>query len=788
MTGLPTLPPAIAALLEEQDIGIANVAPDGLVIDVTPGFERLVGRSAADIIARPLLDLQSDGGVDLVAALADLEGTIGPLPRRLLGPDGTVAVDVTASREPDGSLQLVCRPHRRQRVSSADERHQEAIDRLPIGVVELQIGRDSVRTNKIFRTMVGTDVDDMVGLRAHVVDNDRLDALVADAFLHVAQGGAARADLELRHAEGQAFPARVRVQMVAATDDDDGFLVVTVEDLTTTLERDRDHQRLLGIVDATTELVGVCDIRTGDFIYMNESARDLLGWHGFDSVPAQAIFTETTHPTFENEIVPALRRHEPWRGDIEVQTPNGPRTLDCSILRTSEAGDSVVCFLGRDVTEIRASAAEFARLANHDELTGTLNRAGLLSALHDFRRRGESYALLYLDLDRFKVVNDSHGHQAGDELLVAVARRLLSIVRGNDCVARIGGDEFVIAAPAVDVETAQHLAERIRLALGQPVATSAGTHATSTSIGAAMSALVDEPEAVLRDADAALYRAKSRGRNRVEMFSAAMRIERTVRSKLADDLRIALAKGCLDVAYQPIVRLADGMVTGIEALARWNHPEHGPIPPDTFIALAEQHRIVADVDRYVWARAIEDVGRMQSIEGAPLCIHANLSPLHLQRLDELVATVVELIDDTDFDPERLCLEITESALVADVDAARRSLAELSALGIELGLDDFGTGYSGLGSVAGLDLDVLKIDRQFVADLTATSHGPTIAQCIVDLAHGLDLGVVAEGVESADQAAMLEAMGCRKAQGYYFHRPMPIDQLRALLIAAPADPA
>ena len=209
-------------------------------------------------------------------------------------------------------------------------------------MVELQIGTNTVRSNVAFRDLIGGDVADLAEVRSHVVDTDHLDQLVTEVFIDVANGGAADAHLELRHSDGTEFPVRVRVQMVAAREHDDGFLVITVEDLTSFFEKDRDHRRMMDIVEATAELVGFCDIRSGDFIYMNESARELLGWHGVDTVPAKAIFTETTQPTFEDEIVPAIRRHEPWRGDIEVHTPMGPRILDCSILRTTERGDSVV--------------------------------------------------------------------------------------------------------------------------------------------------------------------------------------------------------------------------------------------------------------------------------------------------------------------------------------------------------------------------------------------------------------------------------------------------------------
>jgi diguanylate cyclase (GGDEF)-like protein len=446
-----------------------------------------------------------------------------------------------------------------------------------------------------------------------------------------------------------------------------------------------------------------------------------------------------------------------------------------------------IAFVGRDVTDRRKREVDLAHQATHDPLTDLPNRALLLQliehALNRATRDDALVALLFLDLDRFKAVNDNLGHDAGDELLVEVARRIDAVLRPSDTVARLGGDEFVVLCEDVrDEHQAVAITQRITGAIERaPFTVGGASLEVSASVGIALSGHVDaHPESLLRDADAAMYRAKDRGRARHELFDDDMRRRTHQRLALADELAIAIERGQITVHYQPIIDLDTGRVEGVEALARWEHPTRGTMPPYEFIGLAEETGLIVGLGLSVLSRACDQARRWEVELGsrAPK-VHVNLSARQLtaSNLPRLVEGVIE---QSLIDPDRLCLEMTESVLMDDAAASESVLRELKEIGVELAIDDFGTGYSSLAYLRRFPIDVLKIDRSFVDGLGPDPDDSAIVSTIVGLARTLGLGCVAEGVETIEQLAGLRALGCEQAQGFYFARPHPVPDVNRYL--------
>jgi diguanylate cyclase (GGDEF)-like protein/PAS domain S-box-containing protein len=440
----------------------------------------------------------------------------------------------------------------------------------------------------------------------------------------------------------------------------------------------------------------------------------------------------------------------------------------------------------RDVTERRRLEEELAHQAFHDSLTGLANQALFRDRVeHALARAGRDarhqVAVLFADLDDFKRVNDSLGHTAGDQLLVAVAERLRGCVRAADTAARLGGDEFaILLEDAHDRAEAAEVADRIIDALRRPFTVVGHEVVVGASVGIAFGTS-SEPSELLRNADLAMYTAKSRGKGCSEIFEPAMHAAAVERLELEADLRRALDHGELVVHYQPIVRLADGEITGFEALVRWLHPRRGLLPPATFVPLAEATGLIHRLGREVLERACEQTRRWQLEIGAdaPLQVTVNLSAQQLQDR-ELVTVVDDVLRRSGLEPSSLVLEITESAMVHDTDATIHRLEELKSLGLRLAVDDFGTGYSALGYLQRFPVDVIKIDRSFVDVIDQGTDRPGLAHAIVRIAQTLQLDTVAEGVETAEQAAELTRLGCRKAQGFYFARPQPAEVATRLL--------
>jgi diguanylate cyclase (GGDEF)-like protein len=426
----------------------------------------------------------------------------------------------------------------------------------------------------------------------------------------------------------------------------------------------------------------------------------------------------------------------------------------------------------------------------YDPLTGLPNRALFVERLERAVTRSQQYpaylfAVLFLDLDRFKFVNDSLGHLAGDRLLVTFAQRIEGCVRPGDMIARFGGDEFAILIDGiVGTGDAAHVAERIQKALANPFNLGGHEVYSTGSIGIALSATgYDLAENLLRDADTAMYRAKARGRARFEVFDAAMRDDVTVFMQTENDLRRALERDELRIHYQPIVDLGSGAILALEALVRWQHPERGLLGPKDFVGVAEETGLIVALGEWVLQRACRQAHAWsEHFPAGRGAICVNLSARQVSD-PELVARVSRALADSGLPGERLVLEITESAIMETGEAAVLGIGQLKALGIRLHLDDFGTGYSSLSYLHRFPIDALKIDRSFVSTMGESGEARAIVRSILGLARSLRLAVVAEGVETEDQVALLADLGCEQAQGLYYSGPLDPAAAEALLCSA-----
>jgi diguanylate cyclase (GGDEF)-like protein len=458
-------------------------------------------------------------------------------------------------------------------------------------------------------------------------------------------------------------------------------------------------------------------------------------------------------------------------------------SCDGSLVRIVRQFDETRRSLQRRLDEEQAT---LAHQALHDVLTGLPNRTLLLDRLSQAAssmvRRRTSAVLLFLDLDNFKAINDRFGHAAGDRLLVEVAARLQSLVRAGDTVARLGGDEFVVLAQDLDETSvaADSLAERIHLAMRAPVLLGERQLYSSVSIGISPVTPDVDPEVCLAQADAAMYQAKRGGPARFETFNPVIGEDNQRRSQLAHELRAAHELGQLVIHYQPLIKVG-GDVVGMEALLRWRHPELGAVSPIEFIPLLEHSREIVPIGRWVLDEAAHQCRIWQDQGRVDLSISVNVSARQLQDpgfVDHVRGTLVR----SRLAPASLVLEMTESALIADVPRIGAVLQQVRDLGVHVALDDFGTGYSSLLYLKGLPIDRIKVDRSFVSGLGASEHDPGIIAMVVDLAHRLGLKVVAEGVETDAELRAVGEMGCDEAQGYLLGRPAPAHSYTAASMA------
>ncbi|MGW5215518.1 putative bifunctional diguanylate cyclase/phosphodiesterase [Streptomyces sp. NPDC004051] len=545
--------------------------------------------------------------------------------------------------------------------------------------------------------------------------------------------------------------------------------------------------------------IGIADL-DGNVLQVNGALRRMFGLseQGLRSRNVR----EWTHPddapqtwNLYDELVRGDREH--YHLEKAFHRPDGTvlwTNLTVSLLRDADGEPQYQLALMEDTTERRLLNLRLRYEATHDALTGLPNRTFFFERLEKALSAGpgQRFGLCYLDLDGFKTVNDSLGHAAGDRLLVEVADRLQSCATApGEMVARLGGDEFVALTTGPDTErTVDELATRIMSALLAPIGVDGRDLTVRGSIGVVEGPAGERsPAEVLRSADITMYRAKSAGGNRFELADPESDARAITRHGLTTALPAALERGEFFIEYQPLVHLGDGSVRGAEALVRWLHPQHGVLSPDRFIPLAEHTGLIVPLGRWVLEQSVRQARAWQERHGGaealgPLRINVNLSPCQLTH-PGLVQDTVDILERTGVEPDALCLEVTESALIGADDDLLKPLRRLAEMGVDIALDDFGTGYSNLANLRRLPVSILKLDRSFTQSMQQYPADPVdlkIVQGIVSLAHSLDLAVTVEGVETGAQAEQLRVLGCDTAQGWYYARPGPPERLHDLALA------
>ncbi|HEX2416035.1 MAG TPA: EAL domain-containing protein [Thermoleophilaceae bacterium] len=534
----------------------------------------------------------------------------------------------------------------------------------------------------------------------------------------------------------------------------------------------------------------------GRCLYISPSIERVLGYTREKWLGDYAIWDRLVHPDDYPRVTASeaecARSGEALVQEYRLRAADGRWVWirdEMTVLRgPDDRRDPLFYGVFLDVTDRKRMESELERLALYDALTGLPNRALFTDRLRHAlgrRERSTTTAIYFLDVDRFKRINDSLGHGAGDEVLREVARRLKSALRPDDTVARFGGDEFTILCESVGgVLEAVSVADRLQQPLSDPIRAGGADLRLSASIGVALAEAGELPDGarLIENADAAMYRAKERGGARAELFDLGMR-ERAVEAMTVEqELQRGLGRGELRLFYQPQVSLATGALAGVEALLRWQHPERGLLPPGAFLNVAEESGLIVPLGAWTVQEACARIADWSRREGAPrITVSVNLSARELTHPD-IVPMVLGAVRRSGIDPSLLCIEVTESAALADRDSGFRALRELSGEGVLVAIDDFGTGYSCLDQLRQMPADVIKIDRSFVSGLEPGAPDSALVAAVIAMGRALDVQVIAEGIETPEQAAELRELGCPLGQGFLFAEPLLPAEIDAMLEA------
>jgi diguanylate cyclase (GGDEF)-like protein/PAS domain S-box-containing protein len=673
-----------------------------------------------------------------------------------------------------------------------------SIASLPIGVFETDINGRLTGANDAFRVLALGGGSITQGA-APWVNAQPAERSLAEAAWQRARENATPFTFEFRlwKPDGEVMWLHVSTQpQLGASSTITGY-VGTAHDVTDAVVKRVLSEQLVGLLDVTADAVLVFD-QHGVLMFCNDGARELIGVNeqtGLNDAAAQ-MFIQAIRDQVPREVTTSSTSNR-WEGELGFRSPDGiMRTLSIvlQIVRTADGVISHYSAIARDITEAKQLQDELTRQATHDAMTGLPNRVLFLRKLSEALERSRTLkrgvTVLFVDLDKLKDVNDNIGHGVGDQLLNTIAKRLVSATRPSDIVARIGGDEFVVLCDGLgDEHVAMDVAERVRQAMTGQVILQGIEIFTSASIGIAMAtpALLAEESpndaavTLLRNADTAMYRAKQRGRGRCEMFSEEMRKTDRERAALSSELERALATNQLFVVHQPIVSTHTGRVAGTEALLRWNHPERGVLTPPVFLEMAEESGAIGPIGDWVIRQACTDARSWMDIHvvDGSFVVHVNVSARQLSDAG-FVERVMGSLRDTKLEPFHLALEINETTMLNDNPAIMRTLNALKRLGVKLAIDDFGTGYSSLAHLRDFPADFLKLDGTLVRDIGLQGSDDPIVRSIIQLAHSLNMSVIAEWVTTDDQTQRLRLLGCDFVQGNRIGEPVVASEFAPLL--------
>ena len=619
----------------------------------------------------------------------------------------------------------------------------------------------------------------------------------ADEIMAAISAGASwTGDFLMHRRDGSTFPALLTNTPMFDENGELRAIIGVSIDISERKRAEETARELSAIVESTADSILTIDL-DGTILTWNRGAQDLYGYSAEEAIGKDMSLLDADAATDERlSAVTIISTGESIRDMELVRRRRDGSLVDVSLTGSPIYGDDGnvmgIASIGRDIGDRKRLEQELSHQAVHDSLTGLPNRTlladRLSQALAGATRRDAPVSVLFLDLDQFKSVNDTHGHLVGDDLLVEVSERLKGAIRPSDTLARFGGDEFVVVCEDADVTEAQCIAERLAATLKHPIEVDGSLHYLSASIGIAVSPPLEaDPHALLRYADTAMYDAKARGRARSRVYDKSLATQSKETMALTNDLRDALRTEALEVHYQPVLELATGRVIGLEALARWHHPIRGWVPPTVFVPLAEESGLIAAFDQWVLNRACRDGAELRGLGLLPpdALLSVNISARNVGDLD-LVDTVREVAASTGFPLESLELEVTETAILAEVPTIRQVLEGIRDLGVGIALDDFGTGYSSLTFVRQLPVTTIKIDRSFIRNVTDHRDDRAICSSVIDLARAVGLRTIAEGVETLEQLSMLHRLGCDAGQGYLWSSAIPLRDLVARLRCEPQD--
>ena len=646
--------------------------------------------------------------------------------------------------------------------------------------------------NAATETVTGLPREELIGsdFPRYFTDPDQARAVYEQVF---ATGSVTDYPLEMQHTTGSITPVLYNASVYRDEHGDVVGVFAAARDITSIklAEQELAEEARFRFAMESSAIGMMLISPEGQIQRVNPALCAMVGWRP-EEIATLTMFELTHLDEQEADLSLVFEflegRTEASRRDTRFVTATGQVIwVELSLAAVRHPDDSIWYFVAQvlDITHRVKAEEDLIHLAAHDPLTGLANRLELADditrALYARQRSGKPTAVLMIDLDRFKNINDTLGHAAGDELLIAVAQRISSTVRAGDLVARPGGDEFIVVMREIDDPTeAVRAASRIVAELRAPFQSQGAEFFVTASIGIAVSTSSSVADDLVREADTAMYVAKEGGRDRVAVFNEELRLTVALRLSIEGDLRRALERDEFVVWYQPEIDLATGSVVAVEALLRWRHPDGDIYPASRFIEIAEETGLVLDIGTWVLGQACAQAAAWaRDRPGRPLSVRVNVSALQVAETG-LLESFDSIISDSGADPTRLCIELTETALLHNTPTVHANLDGIRSRGATIALDDFGTGFASLSTLRSYPIDLLKIDRSFITDMISSEYDLRLVKAIVALADVLGLSVTAEGVEHEEQARVLRSVGCPSAQGFLYSKAVPPEEITAML--------